>query len=386
MTGKLILEDGSEFEGQSFGTQTSIAGEVVFSTGMVGYPESLTDPSYLGQILILTYPLIGNYGIPDKKYWESDGIKVSGLIVSNYIDTPSHSQSKQTLSSWLKSEKIPALEITDTRFLTQKIRKKGTLLGKIVLKDNVKFYDPNKENLVAKVSIRFPTKSFLHTYHTTVRGSYANSLKKNGSINKTILIIDCGAKKNIERCLIRRRVKVLTVPWDFDPFDNNVILSEAKDLRDSSSRHVGTQNDILKFDGIVVSNGPGDPKIADKTIQTIKKAIDKNIPVLGVCLGHQLLTLAAGGDTRKLKFGHRSQNQPCIMEGSKRCFITTQNHGFEVYKIPNGFKPWFTNANDGSNEGIIHNKLPIMSVQFHPEANPGPNDTEWIFDYFLERL
>ena len=382
MVGRLILEDGSQFEGKSFGYQKSMAGEVVFSTGMVGYPESLTDPSYLGQILILTYPLIGNYGVPEKKYWESDSIKVSGLIVSNYIDTPSHIQSKMTLSDWLKEEKIPALEITDTRLLTQKIRTKGTYLGKMVFRDDVPFYDPNKENLVAKVSIRIPTKSFLHNYHTTVHGSYA----------RTVLLIDCGAKKNIERCLLKRGVRVITVPWDFDPFDKNVHLGGVMPfdgLRAATSEVVlrlRRTSEVKSFDAIVVSNGPGDPKMADKTIQTIKKAIGKNIPILGVCLGHQLLTLAAGGDTKKLKFGHRSQNQPCIMEGSKRCFITTQNHGFEVYKIPNGFKPWFTNANDGSNEGIIHDKLPIMSVQFHPEANPGPNDTEWIFDFFLEKV
>jgi len=417
MTGKLILEDGSIFEGQSFGATKSVAGEVVFSTGMVGYPESLTDPSYLGQILILTYPLIGNYGVPEKSYWESDGIKVSGLIVSNYIDTPSHIQSKprtvlvrgkQTLSAWLKSENIPALEISDTRFLTQKIRTKGTMLGKIIFDKDIKFYDPNKENLVAKVSIRFPTKSFLHNYHTTVRGNYARFVKT-GSFNKTLLLIDCGAKKNIERCLIRRGVRVITVPWDFDPFSSNVIASKRSERGDLPlgkrllrlRQMTDPRNDnFLNFDAIVISNGPGDPKMAGKTIQTIEKALDKKIPILGVCLGHQLLTLAAGGDTRKLKFGHRSQNQPCIMDGSNRparhasqlagvagrCFITTQNHGFEVFKIPIGFKPWFTNANDGSNEGIIHDKLPFMSVQFHPEANPGPNDTEWIFDFFLDHV
>ncbi|MEK7534575.1 MAG: carbamoyl-phosphate synthase small subunit [Patescibacteria group bacterium] len=408
MLGKLILEDDSEFKGQSFGAQTSTAGEVVFSTGMVGYPESLTDPSYLGQILILTYPLIGNYGVPEKKYWESDSIKVSGLIVSNYIDTPSHIQSKQTLSAWLKSEKIPALEITDTRLLTQKIRTKGTMLGKIIVDDpeqspapsgagqnrrvDVNFYDPNKENLVAKVSVKVLTKSSLHNYHTTVRGSYARSIRT-GSFNRTVLLIDCGAKKNIERCLIKRGLRVITVPWDFDPFSNVIASDPSSDgergdlsLQKRLLRRFSPRNDRLGFDAIIISNGPGDPKKADKTIQTIKKAVGKKIPILGVCLGHQLLTLALGGDTRKLKFGHRSQNQPCIMANSNRCFITTQNHGFEVYKIPNGFKPWFANANDGSNEGIIHDKLPIMSVQFHPEANPGPNDTEWIFDYFLNRI
>jgi carbamoyl-phosphate synthase small subunit len=332
--------------------------------------------------------LIGNYGVPENSYWESDSIQVSGLIVSNYIDTPSHIQSQprtvlvrgnQTLRDWLKSEKIPALEITDTRFLNQKIRTKGTMIGKMVFRYDVPFYDHNKENLVAKVS----TRSILEQGY---------SFDKEYPFKKMVLLIDCGAKKNIERCLIKRGVRVMTVPWDFDPFEKNVHLRGAP----QAQHHLGggspepveghDSSEVRSFDAIVISNGPGDPKMADKTIQTIKKAIDKNIPILGVCLGHQLLTLAAGGDTRKLKFGHRSQNQPCIMASSNRCFITTQNHGFEVFKIPNGFKPWFTNANDGSNEGIIHDKLPIMSVQFHPEANPGPNDTEWIFDFFLDHV
>ncbi|OGH41674.1 MAG: carbamoyl phosphate synthase small subunit [Candidatus Levybacteria bacterium RIFCSPLOWO2_02_FULL_36_8b] len=343
MKGKLILEDGSEFDGKCFGAERSVAGEVVFSTGMVGYPESLTDPSYTGQVLIATYPLIGSYGVPDKKYWESDSIKVSGLIVSNYIDTPSHFQSKRTLSKWLKDENIPALEVTDTRFLTQKIRDKGTMLGKIVINRNIQLYDPNKKNLVAQVSTK--------------------KIRKKGRGVKTIILIDCGAKGNIEKSFLKRGVKVIVIPWDLDPFENK-----------------------LKFDALFISNGPGDPKMADKTIQTIKKALDKKVPVLGICLGHQLLALAGGGDTSKLKFGHRSQNQPCILEGTKRCFITSQNHGFEVTKIPPGFRKWFTNANDGSNEGIIHTKYPFMSVQFHPEACPGPVDTEWIFDYFLERI
>lgn len=351
MNGKLVLEDGSTFNGVSFGAPVSTAGEVVFSTGMVGYPESMTDPSYLGQILIFTYPLIGNYGVPKSAFWESEKIQTSGVIVSTYNETPSHFQSERTLSQWLKDENIPGLQIADTRFLTQKIREKGTMLGKIVIDKDIKFYDPNKENLVAKVSTK--------------------KVSQHGQGEKTVVLIDCGAKENIKRCFIERGVKVIVVPWDFDPFNNvSVHLEGVK----------------LNFDAIVVSNGPGDPKMADKTIQTLQKALQKDLPILGICLGHQLLSLAAGGDTRKLKFGHRSQNQPCMMERSKRCFITTQNHGFEVYKIPKGFRPWFTNANDGSNEGIIHSKKPIMSVQFHPEASPGPTDTEWIFDYFLERI
>lgn len=356
MTGKLVLEDGTAFNGKSFGAPVSSAGEVVFSTGMVGYPESLTDPSYFGQILILTYPLIGNYGVPEKKYWESESIKISGLIVSNYIDTPSHFQSKMTLSSWLKKEGVPALEITDTRALTQKIRTKGVMLGKIVFapfdKIQMPFYDPNLENLIAKVSTK--------------------KIKRRGKGSKKILLFDCGVKKSIVDCLLKRGLEVIIVPWDFDPFES--------------------AKSPLKFNAIVISNGPGDPKMADKTIKTVKKILEARIPILGICLGNQILALADGGDIYKLKFGHRSQNQPCILLDNKltkkqtRCYITTQNHGFAVSKIPPSFRPWFINANDGSNEGMIHKKYPFMSVQFHPEACPGPVDTEWIFDYFLEKI
>jgi len=310
---------------------------------MVGYPESLTDPSYEGQILVSTYPIIGSYGVPDKKSWESDRIHVSGLIVSQYINTPSHFQSKMTLSQWLKNEKIPALEIKETRFLTQKLRDGGAQLAKIVFNKDIGFNDPNLKNLASIVSIKKPVTE--------------------GVGKKTVVLIDCGVKRNIIRCLLNRRVKVITVPWDYDIFT----LKE-------------------KFDGVLISNGPGDPKMCQPTIETIKKVMAKKIPLLGICLGNQILALASGGDTYKMKFGHRGQNQPCEMVGTKKCFLTTQNHGFAIGKIPTGFKPWFINANDKTNEGIIHEKLPFMSVQFHPEACPGPVDTEWVFDYFLEKL
>lgn len=348
MKGFLILEDGTKFEGEVFGSGKSIAGELVFSTGMMGYPESLTDPSYKGQILILTYPLVGNYGVPEKDFWESDRIMVQGLVVSNYIDTPSHHQSRKTLSEWFAEENLPIIEVKDTRFLTQKIRDKGSILGKIKVSKDVSFYDPNKESLIEKVSV--------------------DRINVMGKGRKKILLIDCGAKRNIRKRLLHKNTTVITVPWDFDLFSKN----------------------SLEFDGIVVSNGPGDPKFAGKTIGTIKKALERKIPILGVCLGHQLLSLAAGGDTRKLKYGHRSQNQPCIMFekgiSTNRCFITTQNHGFCVSRIPKGFYPWFINANDGTNEGIIHKSLPFMSVQFHPEATPGPTDADWIFDHFLSKI
>ena len=343
MNAKLILKDGEIFEGQSFGYEQPRSGELVFSTGMVGYPESLTDPSYEGQILISTYPIIGSYGVPDKKYWESSRIHVSGLIVSQYVDTPSHFQSKMTLGEWLKKEKIPALVISDTRYLTQKLRDQGAQLAKIIFNKDIDFDDSNKKNSVATVS--------------TLRVS------KEGKGIKTVVLIDCGVKKNITRSLLTRGIKMITVPWNFDVFS----LKE-------------------KFDGVIVSNGPGDPKMVDVTIETVKKVLAKKIPLLGICLGNQILALAAGGDTYKMKFGHRGQNQPCVMVGTKHCYLTTQNHGFAINEIPKGFSPWFINANDNTNEGIIHKKYPFMSVQFHPEATPGPVDTGWVFDYFLKRI
>jgi len=387
MQGKLILKDGTEISGYSFGKEKSIAGEVVFATGMVGYPESLTDPSYAGQILVMTYPLQGNYGVPDRKHWESDKIQVSGLIVSSYINTPSHHQSEKTLGQWLKDEGIPALEIKDTRALTQKLRTKGAMLGKIELGGKIQFADPNKENLVAQVStkkvitldnsrlfgldaVQGGAEKRNETYSEVRRMSIAGAnaemrqtKKSSGNGEKTVILIDCGAKANIARELIRRNVKVIIVPWDYDFLNANI-----------------------KFDGCVISNGPGDPKMANKTIATVKQILAKKIPTFGICLGNQILALAAGGDTYKLKFGHRGQNQPAVMAGTDRCFLTTQNHGFAVGKIPKGFKEWFYNANDNTNEGIIHNSLPFMSVQFHPESRPGPLDTGWLFDEFLKKI
>ena len=343
--GVLELEDGTTFEGTSFGYRGETAGEVVFGTGMVGYPEALTDASFTGQILAMTYPLIGNYGVPDQSLWEDGKIHVAGLIVSSYINQPSHVQSTMNLGTWLQREKVPALEIKDTRLLTQYIRTHGTMLGKIVFDTGIPFYDPYAHNLVSQVSTRQP--------------------RQEGSGDITIALIDCGAKRNIARCLLARNLRLITVPWDYDLFSP------------SSS---------FTFDGIVVSNGPGNPKMVKKTIQTIQTALDRKVPTLGICLGHQLLALAGGGDTYKLKFGHRSQNQPCLLHDTKRCYITTQNHGFAVGVLPPAFDPWFVNANDGSNEGMQHKQLPFLSVQFHPEAAPGPEDTEWIFDYFLERV
>lgn len=363
MTGHLIFKDGTVLEGASFGARQSRGGEVVFSTGMVGYPEGITDPSYQGQLLVLTYPLIGNYGVPDKKYWESQGIKISGLIVSDYNDTPSHFLSKQSLGEWLIDEGVPALVIKDTRALTQKLRDEGSQLGKIIIEKDVPFYDPNTDNLVAQVSAK----------QISIHKNFGGS-----KTSKNILYIDCGGKKNMITCLRTRGANVIIVPWDYDPFEKKNALALQEIMKKNG---IGTT-----LHGFVVSNGPGDPKVAGKTIAITKKILAEKKPLLGICLGHQIICLAAGGSTKKLKFGHRSQNQPCLLEETSRCYITTQNHGFAVHKLPTGFKAWFTNANDGSNEGIIHKSLPFMSVQFHPEATPGPQDTEWIFDFFLEKV
>jgi carbamoyl-phosphate synthase small subunit len=346
---RLILEDDSHFEGFSFGFRTPIAGEVVFNTGMMGYPETLTDPSYAGQILTLTYPLVGNYGVPGNhrenslnKHFESERIQVSALLVSDYSYEYNHWNSDLSLAQWLKQYKIPALTGIDTRALTKKLREKGTMLGKIEFGNSeIEFYDPNNDNLVEKVSISEP---ILY-----------------GSGNKRIILMDCGCKNNIIQNLIKRSVEVLRIPWDYN-----------------------IENE--KFDGLFISNGPGDPKMCRQSINQIRNTIHKGIPVCGICLGNQLMSLAIGANTYKLKYGHRSQNQPVIEVGTNRCLITSQNHGYAVDNntLPSGWKPWFINLNDGTNEGIRHRSGKFMSVQFHPEASPGPKDAEYLFDEFLE--
>jgi carbamoyl-phosphate synthase small subunit len=353
--GYLLLENGTVLEGNSFGSDTSVSGEVVFNTGMVGYPEGFTDPSYSGQILTLTYPLIGNYGVPAvnekdgiPQILESDKMQIAGLIVSSYIDNNTHWQSKETLSNWLKQSGIPALSGIDTRHLTQTIRKSGVMKGTILFskprhKSGFSFVDINKQNLVAKVSCSKPI-------------IYGNGKRK-------VLVLDCGLKYNQIRLFLKYDTTLIRVPWDYNPF----------------------QKDAPQFDAVFISNGPGDPKMADKTIQTVKEGIRRTIPTLGICLGNQILALAIGANTYKLKYGHRGQNQPVRDEYNKKCYITTQNHGFAVdtKTLPKEWKSWFTNLNDNTNEGIRHAALPIYSTQFHPESTPGPTDTEWIFEKFI---
>ena len=366
----LVLEDGTVFLGDGFGSPGRVSGEVVFSTSMVGYPEALTDPSYYGQILTLTYPLIGNYGVPPYKcdkfgvpiYFESIGIKVRGLVIQELCLTPHHWASEKTLDEWLRSEGIPGIYNIDTRRLTKKLRIKGVMLGILevckegsepdvdkLLKEVRHVPDPNLKDLVKEVTIKEP----IH-YRAGDR--------------KRIVLIDCGVKAGIIRCLLKRKVEVIRVPYLF------------------------SEDEILEYkpDGILVSNGPGDPKRMPKeVIEAVAHFIEEGIPVMGICLGNQVISLAAGGDTYKLKYGHRSQNQPAYDLETGRCYITTQNHGYAVKAESlkgTGLKVWFINANDKTIEGVRHENGRTFAVQWHPEASPGPYDTEFLFDLFIEKM
>lgn len=348
---KLVLEDGSELTGKSFGAPESVAGEVVFNTAMTGYPESLTDPSYKGQILVLTYPLIGNYGVPVSeeeggmlKYYESDMIQISGLVISDYSFDYSHWNAEGSLAGWLQKNKVPGIFGLDTRALTKKLREKGTMLGKIVVDDrDVEWYDPNKENLVAAVS-------------TKKKEVYGNGKYK-------ILLIDCGVKNNIIRYFLEKDTTVIRVPWNTD-------LSKEE------------------YDGLFISNGPGDPKMCTQTIKQLEAAVEGDKPIFGICLGNQLLSLASGADTYKLKYGHRSHNQPVLKVGTNRAYISSQNHGFAVDNdtLGDDWEPLFVNINDQTNEGMKHKTKPIFSTQFHPEASGGPTDTAFLFDEFMDLI
>jgi carbamoyl-phosphate synthase small subunit len=338
----LLLEDGAVFTGRLHGAARSAGGEVVFNTGMVGYTESLTDPSYRGQILVLTYPLVGNYGVPP--HFESARIQAAALVVSELAHEYSHAAARKSLPQWLAEQGIPCLAGVDTRALAKRLRSRGCMPGRIVV-DGEKTELLDTENGVAAVSTP-----------SVIRGRSPNP-------SKTVILVDCGAKGSIARHLEQRALRVIRVPWDYD------FLAE-------------------DFDGVVVSNGPGDPTDCRETVVHLRRALGLNRPILGICLGHQLLALAAGASTYKLKFGHRGHNQPCIEEGTRRCYITSQNHGYAVDEatLPAGWHPWFRNANDGSNEGMRHSTRPFMSVQFHPEAAPGPVDCEPLFDRFVEMM
>ncbi len=347
----LVLEDGRRFEGQAFGYQDSIAGEVVFNTAMTGYPESLTDPSYKGQILVTTYPIIGNYGVPKKgeedgllRNYESDKIQVSGLIISYYSDEYSHWNAEKSLDEWMQENNVPGISGIDTRALTKHLREKGAMLGKIVVdKKDIVFIDPNIRNLVADVSIN-------------KKHIYGNGKHK-------ILLIDCGVKNNIIRHLLKRDTTVIRVPWDYD-FSNE------------------------EYDGLFISNGPGDPEKCKITVDNLELAFQNEEPIFGICLGNQLMSLASGAKTYKLKYGHRSHNQPVLLVGTNRAYITSQNHGYAVDNSTLGeeWEPMFINLNDNTNEGFKHKTKPFFSTQFHPEASSGPTDTEFLFDEFLDLI
>ena len=352
-TVQLLLDDGSVFHGKSFGYEKATAGEVVFNTAMTGYPESLTDPSYSGQLMVLTYPLVGNYGVPPRTFeanglatfMESEKIHAEAIIVSDYSFEYSHWNAVESLGSWLKDEKVAGIYGIDTRELTKLLREKGSMKGKIVFDaaDEIDFVDPNLINQVDIVSCKEVI-------------TYGNGSKK-------VVLVDCGVKHNIIRCLLKRDVTVIRVPWNYD-FTN------------------------MEYDGLFISNGPGDPDTCEAAVINIRKAMERNTPICGICMGNQLLAKAGGASIYKLKYGHRSHNQPVRMVGTERCFITSQNHGYAVDNSTLGadWDPLFINMNDGTNEGIKHKTKPYFSAQFHPEACSGPTDTEFLFDKFVELL
>lgn len=349
----LVLEDGAIFSGYSFGSPlagSGVVGEVVFNTGMVGYPESFTDPSYRGQILALTYPLIGNYGVPAdfgqelSSAYESGHIHLSGLVVSEYSEFHHHWNAARGLSDLLIEEGVPGICGIDTRALTRRLRERGTMAGRIVA-------DPA---LAGKVAL--PPR------HPVAEAS-CREPRTYGEGRQRVALIDCGCKNTIVRSLVNRGVSVIRLPWDANPLETGC-------------------------DGVLFSNGPGDPVDCAATIANARRVIEEGLPAFGICLGSQILALAAGAKTTKLKFGHRGQNQPCLLSGTRRCYITSQNHGYAVQPetLPEGLEEWFVNANDGSNEGIRHRSKPVMGVQFHPEAMPGPVDTGFLFDEFISMM
>ena len=353
----LILNDGTRFHGQSFGYESPVAGEVVFNTAMSGYPESLTDPSYAGQLMTLTYPLVGNYGVPPftndadglANFMESDRIHASAIIVSDYSTEYSHWNACESLADWLKREHVPGITGIDTRELTKLLREHGVMMGKIVFDDepdNMPTAEYEGVNYVEKVSCKE-----IITYRKDA--------------GRRVVLVDCGVKNNIIRCLLRRGVEVVRVPWDYN-------FNE------------------LEFDGLFLANGPGDPNTAAKTVEHIRQFLaNPNVrPCMGICMGNQLLSKAAGASIYKLKYGHRSHNQPVQLCGTNKCYVTSQNHGYAVDSatLPKDWTPLFINMNDGSNEGIRHNSNPWFSAQFHPEACSGPLDTDFLFDDFIKIL
>lgn len=356
-TAKLVLEDGTEMLGKRFGAAGSVTGEVVFNTGMTGYVETLTDPSYKGQILLMTYPLVGNYGVPGartpgtlERPYESDRIQVQGLVVQHYVDQFSHHAAQRSLQAWLCEEGVPAIQGVDSRTLTRRLREHGTMRGWLV---------------PASMSVE-QAKQGAHVID--MRDEVFHAVAPETPVHYeggelSVLAVDVGIKDNIIRSLLARGANVTRAPW-----------------------HVALGELAAKADGIIIGNGPGDPKDLGALVEQIRELLGSfNKPIFGICLGNQILNLAAGGDTYKLPYGHRGVNQPVQDLLTRRCYITSQNHGYAVQEasLPADWEPWFVNINDGTNEGIRSRVRPYFSVQFHPEASPGPRDTGFLFDDFL---
>ena len=352
----LVLENGNRFKGKSFGYEAPVAGEVVFNTAMMGYPESLTDPSYAGQMMTLTFPLVGNYGVPRfsiednglPTFMESDKIYAAAIIVSDYSEEYSHWNASESLGDWLKREKVPGVTGIDTRQLTKVLREHGVMMGRLEFEGT-----ESCEDIAAYETINWVDKV-----------SCKDIIRYNEGAGRKVVLVDCGVKANIIRCLIRRGVEVIRVPWNYDYTE-------------------------MQFDGLFLANGPGDPDMCEDAVNVLRKQMSQSRkPICGICMGNQLLAKAGGAQIYKLKYGHRSHNQPVREVGTNRCYVTSQNHGYAVDSATLGseWRELFVNMNDGSNEGIRHQTNPWFSSQFHPEACSGPVDTEFMFDRFIETL
>ncbi len=369
----LVLSDGTTFHGKSFGYESPVVGEVVFNTAMMGYPESLTDPSYAGQIMVLTYPLVGNYGVPPftfhdglPDFMESDRIYATALVVSDYSQYYSHWNAKESLAEWLKREKVPGITGIDTRELTKVLREHGVMMGKIVFDDVPDAGNTGSaccDSIATGKTDAAPIEDY-GSINWVERVSCKDIIRYNEGAGRKVVLVDCGVKANIIRCLVRRGIEVIRVPWNYDY----------------------TQ---MKFDGLFLANGPGDPDRCEEAVNVLRRQMSMSRkPICGICMGNQLLAKAAGATIYKLKYGHRSHNQPVREVGTNRCYVTSQNHGYAVdaSRLGNDWRELFVNMNDGSNEGIRHQLNPWFSSQFHPEACSGPVDTEFMFDRFVDAL
>ncbi|MDE5571835.1 MAG: glutamine-hydrolyzing carbamoyl-phosphate synthase small subunit [Prevotella sp.] len=352
----LVLDDGTQFHGQSFGYEQNVAGEVVFNTAMMGYPESLTDPSYAGQLMVLTFPLVGNYGVPPfsvepnglPTFMESDKIYATAIIVSDYTEQYSHWNACESLGDWLKREHVPGVTGIDTRQLTKVLREHGVMMGRLVFEGAAEQPSTEQEDY--------------GTVNWVERVSCKEVIRYHEGAGKKVVLVDCGVKANIIRCLLDRGCEVIRVPWNYD-------------------------YTAIQFDGLFLANGPGDPDRCGEAVEVLKKQMSQSRkPICGICMGNQLLAKAAGANIYKLKYGHRSHNQPVREVGTTRCYVTSQNHGYAVdaSTLGSDWRELFVNMNDGSNEGIRHQTNPWFSSQFHPEACSGPVDTEFMFDRFIE--